>query len=438
MNKSSASTLLFILLLLQEGILNSPIHDLDIDDAIISIKYEKNNISIPIQSFNSNQNQLTVNRIQNEIDRYVIGAPFLVDSSPELTSTSLSNVFRLNHNGFSLFFNKFSNIQKQVIAERIMSEYGVQVSTSQIVTFKLDELKCTTTIYCDKNRPIEIHGKASSLSDYPIEVKFNAKKSTRTCLQHYYLFGNLFIRCNYAQFLKKRTESQLISAYQLNRTGLTGLILKNQDEIFMTKQQLADIANNICLNFCQDHIPNQSIINVDDFIDENNIELKRLEFDVACNSLSKYFNIMKLNVDEIKLMYERLFIVKIYKFKKYIGLDEKMRSQINETLLFILGIEESLNYVRENKEIWSESGKSLVEQLGELNSHSRNDIEWKINEGRIIPKSLELAMLVKSSFRNGLRFKLFEKVAGKSIVGISFEFTDGKLIYYLIRVYLLF
>ena len=136
---------------------------------------------------------------------------------------------------------------------------------------------------------------------------------------------------------------------------------------------------------------------------------------------------MKLNQSEITLMYTSIFIVKVFKWKKCIAINDELIPKINSTLLSSFGLAKSFNYVRDSKVYWSESTKSLHEQLEELNSYSRNDVEWKIEGEKILPESLNLAKLAKSSFHNGLRFKFVEKVAGDFVAAISFQSIDGKL-----------
>lgn len=355
----------------------------------------------------------------------MIGAPLFIDfSSPELTSRSLPNVFQLNPNGFSLFFNSLNNAQKQAITKRIMSEYGVSVSTSQIITFKLYELSCTITIYCN-NKPVEIDGKSDSLDIYPIEVKFNANRTTRACLTEY-LYGIQLVKCDYVNYCQRSIDSELVSSSLLGQTDLIHFLFENDNEIFMTRQQLNDFAEKICLDFCQNYRPtNKSSINLNDFIHENNIEFEQVDFENGLNSLSKYIYIMKLNATEIKSMYESIFIVRVYKWKRLIAINEILTAKINKTLLTSFGIKKSYNYVSENAETWSKSTKSLDDQVNELNLQSRNDIEWKILGNKILPKSLNITKLVnKSSFRNGLRFKIFERVAGDFDATINFQFKD--------------
>lgn len=412
---------LIILFLFHRVILNTSIENDDFKILNIDITYHENNSTVPIQSDSSDQNDLTENRSQNKAHLYVIDEPLHIDSSSELTSTSLSNVFRLNQNGFSLFFNISSNGQKLAIAKRIKSEYGVNVSTSQIITFKLDELKCTTKIYCD-NMPVEIQGKTDSLDGYPIEVKFNANKSTRACLQQF-LFRIQIVKCEYTKYLKRSLHSDYVSSSRFDHTDLVRLLFGNDNEIFMTRQQLTGLANEICLDFCcQDSIPKQSIINLDDFIHENNIEVKQLEFEDAFNSLSSYMQKMKQNSVEIKFMYENIFIVKVTKWKRFIGINDSITAKINESLLSSFEI--CLDFVRANEEIWTESKKSLDKQLEELNWHSGRNVEWKILGDKVLPKSLNLTKLVKTTFQTGLRFRFFEKLVGDYVAAI--EFTDGK------------
>ena len=420
MNKSKIT--LIILFFLHGCIVNASMLD-DADNFIIDVAYDENNSTVPIQSYRSDQTQFMAS---NELDWYVIGAPLLVDSSPELTSASLSNVFGLNQNGFSLFFNTLNNAQRLTIVKRIMSEYGVNVSTSQIVTFKLSELKCTTTIFCE-NQFVEIQGRANSLNHYPIEVNFKAKKSTKACLEHDH-FGNLFTRCNHVQYLPRTVNGELLSAFHLNQTDMVDLLFGNANEIFMTRYQLADLVNNICSHFCPNYKPRESIINLDDFINDNNLEFKQLAFEDAFKVLSNYSNIKNTDALEIRSIYGNVFKVKVsyVKWKIYIGINDQMTPRINLTLMSSFGIAESYEYVKENEEIWAESTKPLAEQLKELNWHSRNDVEWEIVGDKLQLKNFNLRKLIKSNVQNGLTFKLFERVVGSFVSSLSFKVIDGK------------
>lgn len=430
MNKS---TFTFFILFLSHGgaVSNVSInHDFDIDNVSIDIKYNGaiNNPLPPIHSYSLDQNKLKLS--SSQLNLYVISAPLFIDSSPELTSTSLSNLFRINQNGFSLYFQTFSNAQnKQAIINRIKSEYGVNVSISQIITFKISQLRCTSTIYCN-NKFIEIPGKSQLFGDeYPIEVKFIASKSIKVCLEQNQ-FNIQFIRCNYHQYLKERIYAEFVSASQLNGNDFVDLLFENLSEKLMTRQQLADLANTICSLFCQEFKPGQSILNMDDFINDNSIEFKDLNMDDSFESLSSYFKDKNMNAEEIRSIFESVFRVKICykKWKRFIGINQEIVSKISDEIFSSLGIIESYNCVRDNEETWSESTKSLAEQLEELNACSRNDVEWKMDGSKILPKSLEIAKLTKASFQNGLTFKLFQRVVGDFVAALSFQSSDGNKI----------
>jgi len=96
--------------------------------------------------------------------------------------------------------------------------------------------------------------------------------------------------------------------------------------------------------------------------------------------------------------------------------------------LSIKHAKDAYEYVKNRENNWAKSGKSLQDQLKELNDFAKSEIEWEIVKKRIIPKSLKLVKLVKSNFEKGLKFVQIEQLITDKIQVKSFnvEYKDGK------------
>ena len=63
-----------------------------------------------------------------------------------------------------------------------------------------------------------------------------------------------------------------------------------------------------------------------------------------------------------------------------------------------------------NKERWIKSGKSVDDQLKEINKFNENKIEFAFKGEKIYPKSIKVIKIQSSSFKKDLNFKRIKNV----------------------------
>lgn len=166
----------------------------------IEIKYLKEKSKVPINEYNWLDNSLIKDYrdMADQIDWHAIGSPLLLHLSPQTSSISLSNLFRQTQSGFSVYLDAMTRTQKQAISDKLKERSGVNVSSIQIITYRLSELACEVEVNCGKSKSNKIVGQANSFAQYPLEVQFKANQATRACLtEHLSKYQELKINCSF-------------------------------------------------------------------------------------------------------------------------------------------------------------------------------------------------------------------------------------------------
>jgi hypothetical protein len=232
----------------------------------------------------------------------------------------------------------------------------------------------------------------------------------------------------------KKTNELIIEARQIQELDLIEKLFGNASSTYVTRDQLNDLASEIStsLNIIEDiEMPESEFNQV--FIEEIIKQITQNGFstvsiDNALSSLSKYSTNFDqdLKPDEIKSELSKILEVKkdgnkerIVLNKEY--LEDLKRRESNSNSVSVggtkgpLSIQASVSWAKDNSNESMNSNKSLSDQLTELNKETHNDIEWKFDGNKIIPKSLNVARLQKSSFSS-----LLKKKGG--LVYLSFAF----------------
>jgi hypothetical protein len=76
-----------------------------------------------------------------------------------------------------------------------------------------------------------------------------------------------------------------------------------------------------------------------------------------------------------------------------------------DTLLSLLGIETSINWARNNSAYTALGGKTVDEQLIDLNRFTRNDVEWLVNADRVVPNYIRAAVFSRLRLTDTLNFR---------------------------------
>ena len=430
--------------------------DLDnlmIETIDITVEYQENNRAYHIEAFRSTNNDKIIET--NKTDQYgrlewhSIGSPLLSNiSSSKNSSLSFANLFEITPSGFSVFIEFLNDAQKRAIIEKIKSKYGIDVNTSQIYQLKFSEITCLIDIVCETNEEewIKLRGSTKIFTKFPLEVKFKDQdKSKLTCLHQYLVeHQHIDLECTASRNSKNVKKNYFsISADQINSNEITDKLFGDGDEKLVSREQLANLANEIYTSFhvyAEYEIPKDEFSSkfIEGLIKQTNAAFKPVPFKEAISSLSKY-SMKDLEPNQIKSAFEKALKVKTEGSKKHIVVDKESansQSQKNntslgtsvETDLKVASLKMSCNFAKGRENSWANSNKSLDNQLKELNDHTRDQIEWKFDGNRIIPKSLKLAKIVKSTFKNGLKFEKIERFVSDKLQVKSFniKYKDGK------------
>ena len=425
--------------------------DLMIETIDITVEYRDNNKAYHIEAFRStNNDKIIENSKTNQYGRlewHSIGSPLLTNISSSKNSTlSFANLFQITPSGFSVFIEFLNEAHKRAIIDKIKSKYAIDVKTSQIYQLKFSELTCLIDIICENEEWIKLKGSIKIFTKFPLEIKFNEQDKKKLACFHQYLVEHQHIdlECTASRKSKNVKKNYFsINAQQINSNEIIDKLFGDGDEKFLSREQLANFANEVYTSF---HVYSEYEMPKDEFnskfveglIKQTNTAFKLVPFNEALSSLSKY-SMKDLDPNEIKSTYEKILKVKTVGSKKHIIVDKELtdsQSQKNNTShrgsvgadLKVVSLKTSYKYANGRENSWANSNKSLENQLKELNDHTKDEIEWKVDGSRIIPKSLKLAKLVKSTFKNGLKFEKIERYVSDKLQMISFnvKYKDGK------------
>ena len=425
--------------------------DLMIETIDITVEYRDNNKSYHIEAFRStNNDKIIENSLTNQYGRlewHSIGSPLLTNIySSKISSLSFANLFQITPSGFSVFIEFLNEAHKKAIIEKIKSKYAIDVKTSQIYQLKFSEITCFIEIICENEESIKLKSSTKIFTKFPLEIKFiEQDKKKLTCFHQYLVeHQHIDLECTASRNSKNVKKNYFsINAQQINSNDLMDKLFGDGDEKFVSREQMANFANEIYTSF---HVYSEYEMPKDEFsskfveglIKQTNAAFKPVPFKEALSSLSKY-SMKDLEPDEIKKTYEKMLKVKTVGSKKHIIVDKALsdsQSQKNTSShggavgvsYKGVGLNTSYNYAKERENNWAKSNKSLENQLKELNDHTKEEIEWKVDGNRIVPKSLKLAKLVKSTFKNGLKFEKIDRYVNDKLQVISFnvKYKDGK------------
>lgn len=338
-----------------------------------------------------------------------------------------------------------TNAQKQAFREKIISKYDVNVSDSQIIKLTPSVLKCTIQLLCENDVRYTLSGSVLSFTEYPLQVEFNTTKATKSCFIYYIVeHQHVDIDC----FISKNSKAVgvnyfSITANQLTSSQLGDDLFGDASEVYVSREQIAQLAANIHKSFrvYEEYEFEEKAFSstfIEDFINQTKSFFELVPFEDALSSLSKY-SIKDLEPNEIRSHYENMLQVRTTGVNQHIVANHSFSNSDSErtnengsgsrggSFLFFKA-SKSANYAKQKERDWTTSGKSLYDQLNELNSNTKDEAEWKFEGLKIIPKSLNLAKLVRANFQNDLKFERIKRKVINSLLSKNFKlkYRDGK------------
>lgn len=390
------------------------------------VAYKHDNRTEIMRAYRSIRNVEILQRKEHQefsqLTWFSIGYPILSHLSSK-NSFPISNVFEITSFGFELGIDVLTNTQKELFIKKIKSKYGIDVTTEQIIELIPSELKCTTKVICSNGTNLILNGEANALSSFPLNVEFIELEKFE-CFEHHLIEHNwLKVGC----VIKKNSKAIKtfsITWEQMSKSNLLDKLFGDSDEVYVTRQQMTELASEIhqSMNIYKQYEISKKEFSshfIDGLIKQNVVDFKPVPIDTVLKSFSKY-STKNLNPNIIKINLSKVLEVKTLGDKKHITAN----SEYSECAGFSASA--SLNYVKEKERSWTNSGKKLDDQLKELNSYSRDNIEWELEGEKIVPKSLKVSRLVKTSFNEKLNFENIKRIVDVIFdINFSLKYTNG-------------
>ena len=410
----------------------------------ITIDVEENDNQLHLQAFKSKSNDEIIDRNKiNEFSRLKwvsIGNPRFIKTS-NVNQKNVSQIFHFNDEGFYAFVEMLTKKQKNLFSNAIKRKYGTNVSSDQIVNLVLSKFECTLPMR-DGAQTILIKGEVDEFYSIPLRLMFAAPLgSTERQLFQKLLYSNqqeensdLIFKCAIeAGSVEKKENTLKISFDQINQLNLLDKLFGPASTTYVTRDQMSELAVEMytSLNIIEEYEMPMYQFNekfVEGLIGQVSASsFNQVSFDEAIQELSKYATNFDsdLKADVIKEDLGKIYELKKVKDKKFIKADKehlnKLRTKYNKkgsgsvkgsaSFLGLIKGSASASLSGEVDEEYDSlnSGKTLDEQLNELNTENINDIQWKIEGDRVVPKSIFVAKLNKASFSRSLIFNRIRK-----------------------------
>lgn len=409
-------------------------------EADIIVELKNGNSGFQLEAFKSKINkQSKENKEFSQMKWFSFGQPTLLlhNNDTNENGDQIKSAIHFNSTGFYIEIQMLTDEQRQHLIDNIKRNYQIPVITKeQIISLIPNQFECSVK-FESEDKPgtwMNLKGYVQDFRTFPYRCEFEfprqlreqIKKSLQTVEKEY---GLAFI-CQLSTKSKKTQINTLkIDAHKLNDLGLLDNLFGDASSTFVTRNQIADLTNklNTELHIMEDYnIPNKEFDSsfVNDLIkqtSENMFEL--IPFDQAIEGLSK-FSDKDLNPDLIKSELSKVFQVEKTAEKSHIVLNkeiEKSEKGKNGTKLDALmdvgamfksipvGIKASVNEMYDKEQDLSTSRKSLDDQLEDLNRETNDQIEWKFEGEKIVPKRIMVAKLIRAKFEKSLTFSRIRK-----------------------------
>jgi len=275
-------------------------------------------------------------------------------------------------------------------------------------------------------------GKVGEFNSVPYKVIFNYEidsKEREVLEKKLASKKNIDLKCTISGGAQtKKTNSFSISAQESSKMNLEEDLFGGADSKFVTRNQLAKLANLVQSNFRvleEYQIPEEKFS--DDFIDtiiqKSGEEMRNVDFREALASLSTFATDFKgdLNADRIYNEISKVFTVEKSGDMKHIvvrknedraGSKENTNSNSVSATAGFAGVTfgGAVESAKSNRDTWSNSKASVDDQLRDLNSHKENQIEFQLQGDKIVPKSLKVCKLYATDFRKDLTFERIKNI----------------------------
>ena len=158
-----------------------------------------------------------------------------------------------------------------------------------------------------------------------------------------------------------------------------------------------------------------------------------IPFEEALHLLSKYkLDITEdLQPNEIKKISSRMFrletinhtkqiVIDYSEYNKYTSRTRSMERYCRSRSFLFFSWTRCWNEYYSYVQTHVNQDSRLDEQLEELNKMSKMDVQWAVEGSWIVPKTIRVALLIRSKFRTGLEFSRIRKISKEGVFERSF------------------
>jgi len=387
-------------------------------NADIEIDFIRHNTVYQIEAFATTSNAKILESKNSErygnLNWLSFGAPRLIWNN--------GTAIKLRDSGFLIEIEMLTKEQKILFKEAISDKYQININELRQIQYLIpDKLECSTDFECE-NHLVILKGSVHSLRTFPYLCHFKLfkKSKEKECFDEILKAkSKLTFQCVLATKSKKSKQNTLkISTAQLNNLNLIEDLFGPANVTYLTRNQMTDLASFIRnrLNIVEEYnIPNSQFDEqfiqkfVKDFLEEE------VPFEKILQSLSS-FSLKDFNPDIITSELKNIFQISKNGDKNHIVVNNEWKDGNREKDGFSTGVSASafgfggsVDFAKNKEREWESSGKSLKDQLEEMNSESKDDIQWKFEGEKIVPKTIKATKLIKTKFDKGLEFNRIRK-----------------------------
>jgi len=372
---------------------------IDFDQTLHLIEVFKSNLNDRIIQ-SGNKSEFT------KLQWFSVGVPCLVEKRNDQNSSIIS----FNTNGFYILIDLLTNEHRNKIVEEIKLKYNLTVRPNQINRIKADKFECKLEVNCNKNNETNYFrktflGKVKDFTKNPFRVQFELnKKNDEKCIKQNQQ-EELEFYCKLSTISKIMKINKLtIESSMMESLNIEDELFGNADLVYVNRKQLANLASNFhsSLNIVEEYQIEEKEFSekfIEEFISQVSAKtFEKVPIDEAMQHLSSY-STKDIQPNQIFSELSKVLQVKNEAGKEYISSikensDERRESKDQSTSVSVSGgfgpfsASSSVSVANKNENEWKQSNKNANEQLSELNKANTDDIEWKIDGDKIVPKSL--------------------------------------------------
>ena len=383
-----------------------------------------------LEAYKSVNNDRIIRNVSNEKVSQLfwvsVGQPTLVKKKSPSNRTS-EKIFHSSNYGFTTYIDMLTTAHRNVLLSTVNKKYHIKVDVSQIVNLILSKFECLLTMYDENGKKYLLKGNVFDFRHFPLRMNFQAP--LRSAERRVFLLqdeSDLDFMCTMASTGKlMKTNTLTISGQQQQLIGIEEKLFgpattdKSKEQVYVTRDQMTDLSSEMytTLNIVEDYQMSEGQFS-DAFVEGmiNQIatdQFKHVPIDTVLASLSKYgFDVgQDLKPDVVKRDMGSIMNVETKDGKSRIVVDETNYSTFEKTYsksrgagASAFGINGSANWGKSNSESSSAYSRSINDQLYELNTLSRQDVQWDIVGNKVIPKSLNVARLSRTKLGTTLSF----------------------------------